>query len=338
MAVHRSVHPGHGPRLPAAGTPPRRPASVRRTTTHSALRPHGLKGDVQILAAGRDLRTQADGEAVVVDHATLAVDIAYAKGRHITRLVTDPVEPALEDLVGNSIAAGYRSTVRAALPELLERGAVLYQLLDDIPNVLLVSGYALQVGLSDDELLAIRPESASAARRDICAGWASDGSLVKSVLEGGRLPRLLGPQAPEVRPAEDPLGWHDFDDLPPACTRRYRRIDCWREVDGIEVEAYFRDAHRDAEGFEEVIHEYTVTAEIDATTLCFIWIRANTGALPYFECPGALASADRLAGQPIADLRASVQREFKGPSTCTHLNDTLRALEDVPALIAALEG
>lgn len=79
-----------------------------------------------------------------------------------------------------------------------------------------------------------------------------------------------------------------------------------------------------------------MTAEIDPITLCFALIRANTGALPYLECPAALASADHLTGQPVAGLRASVQREFKGPSTCTHLNDTLRALEDLPALIARL--
>lgn len=291
---------------------------------------------MEIRAAGRDLRTAAGGATSVLDHAALAVDVAYGSGRRITRLLSDPVEPALAELAGSRITAGYRTTVRAAVPHLLERGAVLHQLLDDLPNVLLVSGYALQVGLSDSDLLAIRPESASTARRDICAGWVSGGSLVTSILDGGRLPRLLGPHAPELRPSDDPLAWHDCDALPPASTRRYRRIDCWREVDRIEVDAYFRDTHRDAGGFEEVVHEYSITAEVDPVTSCFVWIRANTGALPYIECPAALGSAERLVGQPIAGLRSSVQREFKGPSTCTHLNDTLRALEDLPALMAAL--
>jgi hypothetical protein len=35
-------------------------------------------------------------------------------------------------------------------------------------------------------------------------------------------------------------------------------------------------------------------------------------------------------------LRASVRAEFLGISTCTHLNDALRALEDVPALVRHL--
>ena len=264
------------------------------------------------------------------------MDIAFRAGRRITHLDTEPGEPALAELVGSPVAAGYRSAMRAAVPHLMEHGAVLHQLLDDIPNVLLVSGYALSVGLSDAELLAIRPESGSAARRDICAGWRSGGSLVESVLEAGRLPRLLGPEAPELRSADDPLAWHDFAPLPPTSTRRSRRIDAWRAGDVIAVDAYFRDTHCDAEGFEEVVHEYAVRTTVDPSTLTFVSVEADTGALPYVECPAALASAERLTGQPTAGLRSAVQREFKGPSTCTHLNDTLRALEDLPALIAAL--
>jgi hypothetical protein len=58
--------------------------------------------------------------------------------------------------------------------------------------------------------------------------------------------------------------------------------------------------------------------------------------LPWFECPQAAASAARLTGRPLAGLRPAVRAEFLGPTTCTHLNDTLRALEDVAALINAL--
>jgi len=54
--------------------------------------------------------------------------------------------------------------------------------------------------------------------------------------------------------------------------------------------------------------------------------------LPWVECPQAAASAGRLAGRPVADLRPTVRAEFLGPTTCTHLTDTLRALEDVGVL------
>jgi hypothetical protein len=44
-------------------------------------------------------------------------------------------------------------------------------------------------------------------------------------------------------------------------------------------------------------------------------------------------SAGRLAGSPVAGLRQHVRDRFLGTSTCTHLNDTLRSLEDIPALL-----
>jgi hypothetical protein len=60
------------------------------------------------------------------------------------------------------------------------------------------------------------------------------------------------------------------------------------------------------------------------------------GPLPYPECPGAAASARRLVGAPVDGVRRSVRSTFVGPTTCTHLNDTLRVMEDACALLAAL--
>ena len=40
---------------------------------------------------------------------------------------------------------------------------------------------------------------------------------------------------------------------------------------------------------------------------------------------------------PLAGLRPDVRAQFVGPSTCTHLNDVLRGLEDVEWLVHELE-
>ena len=56
--------------------------------------------------------------------------------------------------------------------------------------------------------------------------------------------------------------------------------------------------------------------------------------LPWVECPQALGSASRLVGATVDELRAVVRADFVGTSTCTHLNDTLRGLADLPALAA----
>jgi hypothetical protein len=59
---------------------------------------------------------------------------------------------------------------------------------------------------------------------------------------------------------------------------------------------------------------------------------ATPQLLPWVDCPAAL-SASRLAGLPESGLRRHVRDTFLGTSTCTHLNDTLRSLEDIPALL-----
>jgi hypothetical protein len=65
---------------------------------------------------------------------------------------------------------------------------------------------------------------------------------------------------------------------------------------------------------------------------------ATPHVLPWLECPVAAASATRLAGVPLAGLRGHVRQTFGGTSTCTHLNDTLRSLEDVSTLLPLLDS
>jgi hypothetical protein len=97
------------------------------------------------------------------------------------------------------------------------------------------------------------------------------------------------------------------------------------------IDAHFRDSYVDDEG-ETVVHEYTVVARVDAATEVFLEAEATPRVLPWFECPEAAASAGRLAGRSLDSLRAGVRAEFLGASTCTHLNDMLRALADVGGL------
>ena len=78
-----------------------------------------------------------------------------------------------------------------------------------------------------------------------------------------------------------------------------------------------------------MVHEYLVSGRIDRGDRTFTAVRAEALVLPWVECPNALASAGRLVGTPISDLRARVRAEFVGVSTCTHLNDTLRSLADM---------
>jgi hypothetical protein len=85
---------------------------------------------------------------------------------------------------------------------------------------------------------------------------------------------------------------------------------------------------------ETIIHEYTLAAVVDADTGVIVDSRAIPRVLPWRECPGAVASAERIAGMTLQDLHFRVRQELSGTSTCTHLNDLLRSVADAEALIA----
>jgi hypothetical protein len=55
--------------------------------------------------------------------------------------------------------------------------------------------------------------------------------------------------------------------------------------------------------------------------------------LPFAECPAAAANVAWLLGRPLPDLRHGVLEVLRGVDCCTHLNDALRALADVTALL-----
>ena len=117
--------------------------------------------------------------------------------------------------------------------------------------------------------------------------------------------------------------------------RRARMLDVC-PIDGV-FDAHFRDSHVDGQGAETIVHEYTVVGAVDVVTRTVARVEPAARVLPWQECPGALASAARIEGMAVAALRDRIRTEFVGTSTCTHLNDTLRCLGDIAALIDAHE-
>ena len=117
--------------------------------------------------------------------------------------------------------------------------------------------------------------------------------------------------------------------------RRFRRLDL---RPAGEFDAHFRDSHVDGDGDETIVHEYTVEGSIDASTRTVTSVAANVRVLPWQECPGAIGSAARIQGMTLSEIRDRVRGEFVGTSTCTHLNDTLRAIADLDALLDLRAG
>lgn len=162
--------------------------------------------------------------------------------------------------------------------------------------------------------------------------------MMTALRRDGTAPPVTGPPAPDLDSGPDPLAWHQLPVLPPGDVRRRRRMDLASDGEIFLVNAMFRDSYRDDDGDESVIHEYGLEARIRCDGLQVLELRPEARVLPWRECPVAQGSAQRLVGLPLGSLRAYVRKTLTGTSTCTHLNDLLRSLDDVPALVRALKN
>lgn len=341
--VTRALHPRHGIHAPTAGTPERAPGSVRRTATMDMVRPNGLLGPLVLTGRARDLATGRNGAATVLAASACTARIDFIGGRVLTEISVTPDRPALQALVGLRVSSGFRSAVAAADPRLSAEDGLLNLLLDDFPVATLVSGHAVGAGLAGPRRDALslsgtgagasgQPQSGRTGfQRDLCAGFADGGTIMNDIDATGRPPVVTGPSAPPLATG-DHLGWHETGRLPPHAMRRSRRMDV---TPGplASVDVLYRDSHVDEDGTETIVHEYTVSATVDTADGVVASCIATPRVLPWVECPAAALSAGRLAGQPVSGLRRHVRDTFLGTSTCTHLNDTLRSLEDIPALL-----
>jgi hypothetical protein len=338
----------HGPQDPATSTPRRRPRSVRRTTSIEMRFPDGLAGDVLLSGRGRDLATDSRGGSHIVDVAAFEATIDFAHGQRVTAVVTSPPIDGIDALVGRGAGGGYRKYLNEIVADHDLGGSLQFQLLDDLSGASLVSGYAPQLALAHrgdrdpEEEIA---ESADAtqimlAMGDVCAGWRSGGTIMTSVESVGRPPMIQGPVAPVLDDLGDEDAWHAVAyDMEPNGMRRIRRIDVGRgdPTAPLLVDSMFRDTHMDRTGTVTIVHEYHLAATVDPDTFTVLSIDATPRVLPYHECPEAAASARRVSGTTTTGLRARTRSEFVGASTCTHLNDVLRALEDVEFLARVVD-
>ena len=211
-------------------------------------------------------------------------------------------------------------------------------MLDDLPVATLVAGYARvkrRIDSGIDPASIVAPEGAE-VRRDLCAGWRADGAMIHSIETGHGIPYPPLPPAPPPRaPDADANAWIDEPARAPYVMRRRRRLDV---VDGevLIVSAWFRDSHVEPDGNEGAVHEYSLHATVDPATFALVTLAATPHVLPYGECPAAAGHVGRMLGADVGELRTLVGDRLSGPSSCTHLNDCVRALADVPALAAQL--
>ena len=309
-----------GPQRPVQTWPPLTVGTLRRTST---IDTHPT-GEVDLRA--RDAVGRGPGAVDTLGQVAVRA--------HLTDRVIDEIaapDERVAQLVGTRVGPGFRSTIARVLPDDVARAGLLHLLLDDWVGAALVSGYAVQhtaITLGIEEKL---PAGTADHMAGICAGFAEEASLVPYAKRNGTIPSVHGPVAPPL-PAD---GLHTVEPLRAHGMRRFRRLDLAPNGD---FDAHFRDTHVDGDGVETIVHEYTVDGAVDASSRTVASVSATVRVLPWQECPGAIGSASRIAGMTLSTLRSRVRGEFVGTSTCTHLNDTLRAIADLDALLDLRAG
>lgn len=323
------THVAHALAEPLPHLPERRPGSIRRTSHLEVL----ARPDRGFELTG----VACQGDDTASCRSTLSADLTLV----LLDLVPD--SPWSVGLVGRRVGRGFR----AAVDQVCEPGSLLSVLLTELPVVAMLAGYGtlysgLLPGPLSDQFIDGMPV-------DVCAGWAEAGSMMVHIRGQREVPTPDGPEVPADRE-----GWHPMPDLVAGALRRQRLI----ERTGDEVWAMFRDTYARPDGTTSVLHEYTVKALVSDDRSDDISSDGDGGGdsgdrgrargggggrivacvatprvLPWAECPQAAASAGRLVGQQVGDLRALVRDDLVGTSTCTHLNDLLSSLFQAGRLV-----
>lgn len=326
-------------RSTANPSPLRRAGSIRRTSSLDVTWPSGGVELRRFEGRSRDVIKGADGEDQVRAEARLTADLDF--DRKIIAISADPAPPQLQQLIGQKGGGHLRVFMRDLLPDLIAQAHPLYLLLDDISGTSLVSNWGWSQW-GEDWLAkmqgvtgAVNMAEMLAERTNVCWGFQPGFS---SHDPDTRISDHTAADGKELRNPADPEGWHAFPVSEGVAFRRARRIDVWREDGAIRVEASFQDSAPRLDGGRAALHEYILHVALDPVTRVIASLDAEPRVLPFRECPGAIANAKALVGTPMDAIREAVLGTLRGPAGCTHLNDALRSLADVPQLVAALDA
>lgn len=330
------------PRTTANPAPARPAHSVRRTSSIDVSWPDGEQGGRLFIGRARDYRTDAAGSpGTVIDEGEFRARLTMEK--EITAIEATPSFPRIDELVGVRCGNHLRLFLKEIMPDMIARGAPIYLPLDDLSGTALVSAFAFSQWHGDwaaRVAASMTPEQFDqmmTSRTNVCWGLQEGNSGVTSRMGENR--DVASADAGDVRNPADPEGWHALAENEGPGFRRARRIDVMRDDKAgvIRIQAAFQDSAKTrtgqgAKSGRVAIHEYDIDATADAETLELLTLVSIPRILPFSECPGAVHNTQRLIGSKLDDIRDTVLANLRGPQGCTHLNDALRALAEVPKL------
>lgn len=309
---------------------------MRRTSSIETTWPEGFGKPMLMQGRARDLLTPADGGAPTVlaeDHFT----ILASPTREILSIEVSPDRPHAQGLVGVRAGGASRMALNEIMAEERVRGTPLFLLLDDFAGASLVAGWVWSRWIPDwsERARASGLQSTSGRRgkmEGVCTGFAPGSSALEPDGAGEMKNQNCMPVPSMVHP-DDPLGWHELRVQDGVGKRRARRVDVWREGDALAVDIGFQDSGTSPAGGDRIaIHEYMVKARAEGDPMILTELSADPRILPFAECPGAPAHAQRMVGTRISDMRAAVLDTLPGILGCTHLNDVLRSMAEAPIL------
>ncbi|MEJ2407824.1 MAG: DUF2889 domain-containing protein [Novosphingobium sp.] len=330
------------PRSTANPAPVRAANSVRRTTSIDVSWPDGIEGHRLFIGAARDVLTPA-GSGAPRTVAQGSYRARLQDDKTITEISAEPEPEGLQKLVGARAGGHLRMLLGEVMPDLIAQTHPLYLVLDDLSGSALVSAFAWSQWYPDwvEKLRQHMGEEEHARmmtqRVNVCWGLQEGNSGLRG---DGPPQNVAYAEAGDVRNPDDPQGWHALSDHEGPGFRRARRIDVVRdEAAGVlRIDSAFQDSAARPDGGRIAIHEYLLRATADIGTLELLSIEPEARILPFSECPGAMGNTRRLMGRKLSGIRNEVLTQLRGPEGCTHLNDALRALADVPELAAELAG
>jgi len=320
---------GHVPRM--------RPGSVRRTTSidmtwSDSGNPLDMKQHLR--GRARDVLVPSDLGADPTILGESEVDATASFDRVIESIAVTPAREGIEGLVGAKGGSQLRGAIDEVLPGERAAGTPLHLLLDDLAGCTLIAGFVWTRFMP--ELVREHSPQGEAHRNrmeGVCIGFAPGSSSLS--VDRNTLGDYTQVVTSLVHP-EEPHGWHDFPESPEMSMRRARRIDVWVEGHTIQVDSSFQDSSGDPEYGRVAVHEYGLVATANRATGELTSVVADPRVLPFLECPGAIDNITRLVGLPIQELRSAVPELLGRTNGCTHLNDALRALAEVPILAEQL--
>jgi Protein of unknown function (DUF2889) len=294
---------------------------------------------MRLVGRARDIVTPSTGGAPILC-AEDSFDAELRPDRTIMAIEADSPRPKLAQLIGTRGGGRLRHALEQFVPEERRHATPLYLILDDISGASLVAPWAWsqwEKNWLNSAGAMTRPQLNKMIQdmEGICTGFAPGSSSLDPERLVGQSED--GTPAPDLRHPDDPEGWHAFTLQKAVGMRRARRIDV-RLGQVIHIEAAFQDSAAKPDGTRAALHEYDLTATADPSSLRVLSIDARPRVLPFGECPGAVANLTRLLHSELPQLRQTVLDQLPGTLGCTHLNDALRALAEVPALVNHLRG